>query len=102
MGRLVTNIILILLLAIAIYVGIAVVNSNDRLYFSNQKILEEIESLRKEVKYRPQAVNKIVIVITIIFTHEPTLSISMVGKKAFIISPNICPKHQIIPPTKNA
>ena len=60
MGRLVTNIILILLLAIAIYVGIAVVNSNDRLYFSNQKILEEIESLRKEVKYRPQAVNKIV------------------------------------------
>ena len=59
MARLITNIILILLLATAIYVGIAVVNSNDRLYFSNQKILEELENLRKEVNNNPRIVKEV-------------------------------------------
>ena len=51
---------------------------------------------------KPNAVARIVIVIMIMLIQEPTLSISMVGLYAFIISPNICPNTQNIPPTINA
>ena len=57
MGRLITNIILFLLLASVIIMGIAVVNSNDRLYFSNQQILQQFEQLKSEVKNQPKTFN---------------------------------------------
>lgn len=56
MGRLITNIILCCLVIAVIFIGIAVVNSNDRLYFSNQKVLQEIELIKSELKNRPVVV----------------------------------------------
>lgn len=56
MGRLITNIILCCLMIAVIFIGIAVVNSNDRLYFSNQKVLQEIELIKSELKNRPVVV----------------------------------------------
>ena len=50
----------------------------------------------------PKAVSKIVIVIKITLIHEPTRKMSIFGLKALIISPNICPKQQISPPTIKA
>ena len=56
MGRLITNIILCCLMIAVIFIGIAVVNSNDRLYFSNQKVLQEIELIKSELKNGPVVV----------------------------------------------
>lgn len=56
MGRLITNIILCCFMIAVIFIGIAVVNSNDRLYFSNQKVLQEIELIKSELKNRPVVV----------------------------------------------
>ncbi len=56
MGRVITNLMLFLLTAVILVIGIAIVNSNDRLYFSNQKVLQEIASLKSEMANRPVAV----------------------------------------------
>lgn len=49
MGKFFTNILLILLGITIIGVGVAVVNSNDRAYFANQKVLEELTLLKNRL-----------------------------------------------------
>ncbi len=46
MAKIYTNIILTLLFAAIVVMGIAVVNSNDRMYFASQKVLTEMEKLK--------------------------------------------------------